>query len=240
MGQRQHTAKGDVPTRGKRLGPRICLRKGCGRSYQPRRWNQRYCQDAECLRLVRRWQAAKRQRRCRRAPEGRQKHAEAERQRRERCRAGHNASVVRDSSPREAPPCAWSRSRKFPQIFCDRPGCYDPPRSSLRALARYCSDACRSALRRVQDRERKWLSRKTSAGRYKRRLEYERARRRRRTISLSFARGGRCQNGSSDRPAVVTYGMADPVSLSWSDSPEENCHDPETSADSRPRPPPAS
>ena len=237
MGQRQHTANGDVPTRGKRLGPRICLRKGCGRKYRPCRWNQRYCQDAECLRLVRRWQAAKRQRRRRTAPEGRQKHAEAERQRRERCRARNNASFVDRSSPREAPPCAWSRSRKFPQIFCDRPGCYDAPRPSLRVPARYCSDACRSALRRVQDRERKWLSRKTSAGRYKRRLEYERARRRRQ-IPLPLTRDGTCQNVSSDRPAVVTYGMADPGSLSWSDSPEENCHDPETSADSRPRSPP--
>ena len=43
----------------------MCLRKGCGRKYQPRRWNQRYCQDPECLRQLRRWQAAQRQARRR-------------------------------------------------------------------------------------------------------------------------------------------------------------------------------
>ena len=32
--------------------------KGCGREYQPRRWNQRYCQEPEYRRQVRQWQAA--------------------------------------------------------------------------------------------------------------------------------------------------------------------------------------
>ena len=41
------------------------MRKGCGREYQPRRWNQRYCQDPECQREIRRWQAARRQARRR-------------------------------------------------------------------------------------------------------------------------------------------------------------------------------
>ena len=42
--------------RARRPRPRICLRKGCGRRYQPRCSSQRYCQDSECLRQVRRWQ----------------------------------------------------------------------------------------------------------------------------------------------------------------------------------------
>ena len=48
--------------------PRIrnCLRKGCRRRYQARSWNQRYCQEPECLRQVRRWQAARRQAKRRR------------------------------------------------------------------------------------------------------------------------------------------------------------------------------
>ena len=54
-------AKTAVCPEARRPRPRICLRKGCGRKYQPRRWNQRYCQDPECLREVRRWQAARRQ-----------------------------------------------------------------------------------------------------------------------------------------------------------------------------------
>ena len=65
-------------------GPRVCLRKGCGRKYQPRRWNQRYCQDPECLRLVRRWQAAKRQAKRRQDEAAKAQHAEAERVRRQR------------------------------------------------------------------------------------------------------------------------------------------------------------
>ena len=28
--------------------------KGCGRRYEPKRWNKRYCQDPECLRLLHR------------------------------------------------------------------------------------------------------------------------------------------------------------------------------------------
>ena len=56
----------------------LCLRKGCGRKYQPRRWNQRYCQDPECLREVRRWQAARRQAKRRQDAASRARHAQAE------------------------------------------------------------------------------------------------------------------------------------------------------------------
>ncbi len=65
-------------SRARRLPPRTCLRKGCCRVYHPTRWNQRYCQQAECRRLVRRWQAAKRQQVHRRLPDNRRRHAEAE------------------------------------------------------------------------------------------------------------------------------------------------------------------
>ncbi len=65
---------------------RECLRKGCRRKYQPRRWNQRYCQDPECLRLVRQWQAAKRQAKHRQTAEAKARHAQAEHARRERAK----------------------------------------------------------------------------------------------------------------------------------------------------------
>jgi hypothetical protein len=48
--------------------------------------------------------------------------------------------------------------------------------SSPRILARYCCAACRQAVRNVQDRERKWLSRGTFDGRKKRAIEYQAAR----------------------------------------------------------------
>jgi len=139
--------------------PRICLRKGCGCVYHPTRWNQRYCQQADCRREVRRWQAAKRQRFHRRLPANRKRHAEAEAQRRrdkaaQRARRG---TVAVEKTIVGAG--AWSRSKKFPAEFCDRPGCYEPLPGDSRAPAWYCGDDCRQAVRRVVDRERKWLTR---------------------------------------------------------------------------------
>lgn len=148
------------------LRPRICLRLGCGHCYQPRRWNQRFCQEPACSLELRRWQAAKRQRRCREDPASRQRHAASQRRRRRQAR--EKAALAAASRPSGAvdatakpvvdqPPGAWSRCKRYPKDFCDRPGCYEPTREALRVQAKYCSDACREAMRRVVDRERKWL-----------------------------------------------------------------------------------
>ena len=157
MGQGQHSQ----PSRriARRLPPRTCLRKGCGRVYHPARWNQRYCQQAECRRLVRRWQAAKRQRAHRRLPDNRKRHAEAEaiRRRNRTTRAPSDAPAASEKRARRSR--AWSRSKGISCEFCDRPGCYDPLPDASRAPAHYCGRDCRQALRRVRDRERKWLSR---------------------------------------------------------------------------------
>jgi hypothetical protein len=83
----------------RRPRPRICLRKGCGRNYQPRRWNQRYCQEPECLRQVRRWQAARRQANRRQAPEAKTQHAQAQRARRERTKSVSQASQGPEVAP---------------------------------------------------------------------------------------------------------------------------------------------
>jgi len=153
---------------------RVCFRKGCGRRYTPRRWNQRYCQDPECLRAVRRWQARQRQRRRRASPQGRQQHRRAERARRLQAKIRGQTPAKRSTD--RARGHAGENSSDF---FCGRTGCYEPPRASLRTPACYCSAVCRTAVRRVRDRERKWLSRTTFAGRMKRCSEYEAARRRR-------------------------------------------------------------
>lgn len=197
MGQVQHICLARPATsRSRRLRQRICLRKGCGCAYQPRRWNQRYCQSPECLREVRRWQAAKRQRRRRQKAEHRQRHSDSERQRRKRRReeAQEPSAPVAPEPPPPNPPAkrceeegAWSRSKDSPESFCDRPGCYDPVGFGRSAQARYCGDRCACAMRRVLDRERKWLRRNTLAGRFKRQLEYEAARRRRAGKSASAA-----------------------------------------------------
>jgi hypothetical protein len=87
VGSHQVKGKHRRSATARRPRPRICLRKGCGRKYQPRAWNQRYCQEPECRRLVRRWQAARRQAKRRQDPQVRAQQARAEGARRQRARA---------------------------------------------------------------------------------------------------------------------------------------------------------
>ena len=117
----------------RRLRPRACLRKGCAQTYQPLRWNQRYCQDPDCLRALRRWQAAQRQREHRRSPKNRQRHASAEAARREQ-RRKTSETICQDKNlcPPD-PRRAWSRSKNNSQDLCGRPGCYEASRVSHRA-----------------------------------------------------------------------------------------------------------
>lgn len=244
MGQDQHTDSLPVATRTARLRPRICLRKGCGRIYEPGRWNQRYCQDAECMKLLRRWQAAKRQQGRRSRSEIRQAHAAAERARRARRLQGNR--VAPTGPPYQSPAKtagsrgrAWSRSKKNSAPFCDRPGCYEPLRPSCRCPARYCGNECREAVRRVCDRERKWFSRKTAAGRFKRRLEYQTRR------AARLGGGTRDHhplpaNSSNRSRSVVNYRGFDQATLSCRDAKEAPADDRETPAGTGPRAPPAS
>jgi hypothetical protein len=177
MGQIQHTPA--VKSASRRFPPRTCLRKGCGEVFQPARWNQRYCREAHCLLEVRRWQAAKRQRAYRQSAENRKRHAEAEARRRRAKKEAANAAegstntrseeAVPGSPPKSTRGGAWSRSNKIPEDFCDRPGCYEPLPADSRAPARYCGGDCRQAMRRVRDRERKWLIRNGDASTTQRR-----------------------------------------------------------------------
>ena len=154
---------------------RVCLRKGCGRKYQARRWNQRYCQDPECLRLLRRWQAAKRQAKRRQDEAAKSQHAEAERVR--RLRGQRISSSPQAPKPPEIGAARGHAARIFsPPPLCDRPGCHEPVMKSGRSQARYCCSACRQAVRRVVDRERKWRFRGTFRGRRRRAQEYQAAR----------------------------------------------------------------
>lgn len=236
MGHPQHTLSGTSSTRRPQLGKRVCLRKGCGDIFQPRRWNQRYCGSPECRRELRRWQAAKRQQKRRSRPEVRQQHAAAERQRRARRReAGERSPPAKDPDSDGA----WSRSKKNPAPFCDRPGCYEPRRRVTRSPARYCGDGCAQDVRRVLDRERKWLRRKRPAGRLKRRWEYERQRRRRCSASgdSSQLAAGRRKCRSD---AVRNYRDRQARGLSCRDSFQEDpTDDREEAARARPRPPPS-
>ena len=73
--------------RARRPRARPCLNKGCGREYQPWRWNQRYCQDPQCRREVNRWQATQRQAERRKTGDAKAKHAQAEKERRQRAKS---------------------------------------------------------------------------------------------------------------------------------------------------------
>lgn len=173
MGCRHHKPK---DRRCRRPRSRLCLRKGCGRAYTPRCWNQRFCQDPECLRLVRRWLATKRQAKRRQDEAVKAQHAQAQKARRRR------ASSL--PQPPKEPEVAAARGHAAnffsPTPICERPGCYEPSPKSGRNQAKYCCSSCRQAVHRVLDRERKWLKRGTFQGRRVREREYHAARARRR------------------------------------------------------------
>lgn len=174
MGRYQHNPKFD-PVR----SSRTCLRKGCEHVFEPVRWNQRYCQDAECLRELRRWQATKRQRVHRQSAANRQRQAEAQARRRQRARSEMAAGQASSADSRKAPATdgALSRSKAIPGDFCNRPGCYERLPDDSRAPVCYCGGDCRQALRRVRDRERKWLIRKQYKASHRRFGEWRPSRR---------------------------------------------------------------
>lgn len=160
----------------RRPRPRICLRKGCGRRYTPRRSNQRYCQDPECLRQLRRWQAAKRQAQRRADEAVKAQHAADQRARRQRAPSSSQAP----KTPEVAAARGHAAKIFSGRPFCHRPGCHEPPPKSRHTQARYCCAACRQAVQRVRDRERKWRWRGTFQGRQARLREYQATRQRRR------------------------------------------------------------
>ena len=239
MGQDQDTHnRGRSARSDRRLRPRVCLRKDCEQTYQPHSWNQRYCQDPDCLRALCRWQAAKRQREHRRIPRNRQRHALAEATRRQRRRetsetAGQNSNSRFQDAPNRR---AWSRSKNSSLDFCDRPGCYEPPRASHRAPSRYCGDDCRQAMRRVRDRERKWLSRNTYATSCKRGISLEANA----NASPFLPHNPRTSGQDGDSISVGDYRASSRDGLSChSHKPRENHHDdPKTRACLGPRSPP--
>jgi hypothetical protein len=241
VGHVEHTTVAGTSTRGRRLGWRTCLRKGCGRRYQAGHWRQRYCRKPDCQRELRRWQAARRQRQRRATAEGREQHARAERERRRR--KEESKDVRGDPGLRR---CAWSRHKKISGgPTCDRPGCFESPRPSIRTPARYCGNECRRAMRRVRDRERKWKSRKTKAGRWKRRLEYQalRAKRRQRALpgneDREDSRPAAAREGRPRAVGVYRHASKSPLTSPHPQDHETPNHDPQANPPSRPRAPPA-
>jgi hypothetical protein len=134
-----------------RLGTRRCLLKGCECSYTPHHPLSQYC-SPECQAAARRWRQQQANRRYRASTQGKC------RRREQSCRYRQRQRIKR--AP-ETMPCAGGegyQERVSGDMFCcQRPGCYvhfvRTPRSPLQ---RFCSFACRQALRRVRLRERRW------------------------------------------------------------------------------------
>jgi hypothetical protein len=178
VGARQGTGthrRQSSPRRRRRPRLRTCLRNGCTRKYRPRCYHQRYCQHPDCQRELNRWRSAWRQAKRRQDRNVKNQHAQAEKARRQRAKSLPQPI----EKPELAPPRGHTPRTFFPRPLCDRPGCYEQAANSIRNPARYCSCACRQAVRNALDRERKWRSRGTLDGRKKRDIEYQAAQRRR-------------------------------------------------------------
>lgn len=145
-------------------GARQCLLKGCERWFQPQCPQARYCspacQQAACR--WRRWRASRQYRSSRHGQARRQaqscRYRQRQRERREQARQAQAARGV--DPPREGQRAAGI-PEELPICACDRPGCYElfvrQPRSPQQHC---CSAACRRALRRVRERERRWRARR--------------------------------------------------------------------------------
>lgn len=131
---------------------RRCLLKGCEQWFAPTRPQSRYCSGA-CRAAAKRWRRAKASRRYRASPNGQAQRREQHRRYRQRRRQRAAQASADETASREGQRPA-APNEEFPERQCDRPGCYVTfVVSSATSCRRFCSVACRLALRRVLDRE---------------------------------------------------------------------------------------
>ena len=91
--------------------------------YQPRCWNQRYCQDPECQRQLRRWLAARRQAKHRQDIAVKAQHAQAEKARRQRAKAVSQAV----ENPEVAPARGHAAEDFFLRLYAIGQAATNPP-----------------------------------------------------------------------------------------------------------------
>jgi hypothetical protein len=141
----------------------ICLLKGCERLFQPSHPLQRYCSKAcqDAARQWRRWRAAQQYRATARGQQQRREQSRRYRDRqRERRAAAEPVAQEAVASEREG-----QRDAEFSEDFvgtpCRRPGCYELFQAQAHEPPQcFCCAECRRALRRVIDRETRWLQRR--------------------------------------------------------------------------------
>jgi hypothetical protein len=143
---------------GCRYRPRHCLLKGCERLFWPRHPRSRYCSEA-CRESARRWQRWQASQRYRATQQGKERRREQARRYRQRVRERQAASAEVEAA-REGQRIACS-GEDFAERPCDRPGCYELfVLAQEQSCKRFCSVACRLALRRVLDREARYRARR--------------------------------------------------------------------------------
>ena len=155
MGPSQRCEKTPVLQDGSwRLGRRICLLKGCERTFQPRHPLSRYCSEA-CRAAARRWHRQQANRRYRASEQGKC------RRRDQACRYREAARIVNQRMSRLV-----NSTRAIPSPVGRRHTLVAAPAATRRfvktrrsPLQKFCSAACRQALRRVLIRERRWQRR---------------------------------------------------------------------------------
>jgi len=151
---------------------RICLLKGCGRTFRPEHPLTRYC-SAPCREQARQWREWKARHRYRQADGGRQKRQAQSRRYRLRRKArekqktaavsgreGHHNKIF-FRAPAIAPGATRCCSAAGGHLCSgDLRLCYEVLQRSRRSpLQRFCTHACRRALERVLERERRWRER---------------------------------------------------------------------------------
>src|SRR5215831_21328918 len=144
------------PCRARRPRRRVCLLKGCGHVFRPEQPRARYCGEA-CREQARRWRQWKARRRYRQSPNGKQQRQAQSRRYRERRPERPALETAPVTAARVIP-------TKFFLCTCDRPGCYaEFVRTRRSPQQRFCSSACRQAVERVRERERRWRERRRQA-----------------------------------------------------------------------------
>jgi hypothetical protein len=139
---------------------RRCLLKDCERWFEPARPQSRYCSGA-CAAAARRWRCVQASRRYRASAGGRVRRREQNRQYRQRRREREQAAASAEAATVREGQRPASGGEDFCARMCERPGCYVTFVVKHEASCRrFCSVACRLALRRVLDREARYRQRR--------------------------------------------------------------------------------
>lgn len=140
---------------GPRLLPRLCLLKGCERSFQPHHHLCRYCSE-QCIqaaRIWRRWLADQKYRATRQAKERRKQQSQ-------RYRGRCKERPIDMNEPGNPGGEGDRKGKPGKKSCCHRPGCYTrftpTPQTPQQ---KYCSPECYKAMRRVLIREQRWRER---------------------------------------------------------------------------------